>query len=161
MEKQQNPFKRISNLRTTFTKSVALPGLIIILIVSLYCGLFPTEASQFLAELKSYFFNNFSWVYVLMVTIFILFLIIIALSKLGNIRLGADTSRPKYSFFSWIAMLFAAGMGIGLMYFGVAETISHYANPATSDIVMKAKEAQLYTFFHWGIHAWAIYAVMG
>ncbi|MFV0471372.1 MAG: BCCT family transporter [Paludibacteraceae bacterium] len=161
MGKRQNSFKKELNLRTTFTKSVALPGLIIILIVSLYCGLFPSEASLLLTQLKSYFFNNFSWFYVLMVTIFILFLIIIALSKLGNIRLGADTSKPKYSFFSWIAMLFAAGMGIGLMYFGVAETISHYANPATDDVVMRAKEAQLYTFFHWGIHAWAIYAVMG
>ena len=149
------------SIKTTFTKSVAIPGLIIILSISLYCGIFPEQANEVFANLKSYFFNNLSWIYVLLVTIFILFLIVIALSKLGNIRLGTDSSRPKYSFFSWIAMLFAAGMGIGLMYFGVAETISHYANPAISDTVQKAKEAQLHTFFHWGIHAWAIYATMG
>ena len=149
------------SFRTTLTKSVALPGLIVILFISLYCGFFPEQANKSLSVVKTYFFNNLSWVYVLMVTLFVLFLIIIALSKLGNIRLGSDNSRPKYSFFSWIAMLFAAGMGIGLMYFGVAETMSHYANPAIDDTLQRAKEAQLYTFFHWGIHAWAIYAVVG
>ncbi|MFV0419820.1 MAG: BCCT family transporter [Dysgonomonas sp.] len=155
MDKLKNSF------RTTFTKSVALPGLIVILIISLYCGIFPSQANDILNVIKAYFFSNLSWIYVLLVTIFILFLIIIALSKLGNIKLGADNAKPKYNFFSWIAMLFAAGMGIGLMYFGVAETISHYANPAIGDTIKRAKEAQLYTFFHWGIHAWAIYAVMG
>lgn len=151
----------MSRLKTTFTKSVAIPGLAVILFVCLFCGIFPTKAAEVLGIVKSYFFDNLSWVYVIMVTLFIIFLIIVAMSKLGNIRLGADNSKPKYSFFSWIAMLFAAGMGIGLMYFGVAETISHYANPAIADTVQRAKEAQLYTFFHWGIHAWAIYATMG
>lgn len=86
---------------------------------------------------------------------------VLAFSKLGNIRLGADNSTPQYSFFSWIAMLFAAGMGIGLMYFGVAEPMSHYVNPALPDVTYPAKEAQLATFFHWGIHAWGIFAIMG
>ncbi|MFV0377184.1 MAG: BCCT family transporter, partial [Mangrovibacterium sp.] len=159
--KQINNITNKLSFQTTLTRSVALPGLIVILLVSLYCGLFPSYANESFSTLKAYFFNNLSWVYVLMVTLFVLFLIVIALSKLGNIRLGADNSRPKYSFFSWIAMLFAAGMGIGLMYFGVAETMSHYANPAIEDTLQRAKEAQLYTFFHWGIHAWAIYAVVG
>lgn len=159
--KQGTTIKKKRQIRTTLTKSVALPGLIIILCVSFYCGFFPEQANRSLSILKTYVFENLSWVYVLMVTLFVLFLIIIALSKLGNIRLGSDNSRPKYSFFSWIAMLFAAGMGIGLMYFGVAETMSHYANPAMDDTLQRAKDAQLYTFFHWGIHAWAIYAVVG
>ncbi len=153
--------KRKLPFETTFTKSVALPGLLVILSISIYCLFFPSEANVLLTSIQAYFFKNLSWIYVLIVTLLILFLIIIALSKLGNIRLGADNSKPKYSFFSWIAMLFAAGMGIGLMYFGVAETISHYAHPAIEDTMLRAKEAQLYTFFHWGIHAWAIYAVMG
>ena len=146
---------------TTFTKSVALPGLLVIIAVSFYCLFFPLEAQTLLNSIKSYFFKNLSWTYVLIVTMFILFLIILALSKLGNIRLGSDNSRPKYSFFSWISMLFAAGMGIGLMYFGVGETMAHYAQPAIQDTALRAKEAQLYTFFHWGVHAWAIYATMG
>lgn len=164
MKKNNTILSNIKNklsFRTTLTKSVALPGLIVILFISIFCGVFPSQANTFLAILKTYIFNNLSWVYVLMVTLFVLFLVIIALSKLGNIRLGSENSRPKYSFFSWIAMLFAAGMGIGLMYFGVAETMSHYADPAIGDTYQRAKEAQLYTFFHWGIHAWAIYAVVG
>ncbi len=146
---------------TTFTKSTAIPGLIVILLTSAFCGFFPIRANRLLSSIQDFFFTNLSWTYVLLVTFFILFLIIVAAGKTGNIRLGADNSKPKYSFFSWIAMLFAAGMGIGLMYFGVSETISHYANPAISDTIKRAKEAQLHAFFHWGIHAWAIYAVLG
>ena len=96
-----------------------------------------------------------------MVSFFLIFLLVLAFSKIGTIRLGADNSVPQYSFFSWIAMLFAAGMGIGLMYFGVAEPMSHYVNPALPSIVNRAKEAQLTTFFHWGLHAWSVFAVMG
>lgn len=84
-------------------------------------------------------------------------------SKYGNIKLGRNNSKPDYSFFSWIAMLFAAGMGIGLMYFSVAEPIQHYSNEVFSDnsTLQRAQNAQMYTFFHWGIHAWAIYAIVG
>lgn len=161
MNKLFAKIKEKMNFTTTFTRSVALPGLLVILLVSFYCGFFPDHASVFFQDIQSYVLTNLSWTYVLIVTLFVLFLIVIALSKLGNIKLGADDSRPKYSFFSWIAMLFAAGMGIGLMYFGVAETISHYAYPAIADTAQRAKEAQLATFFHWGIHAWGIYAVVG
>ena len=161
MRAKLNTLKTKFKNTTTLTKSVALPGLLVIGTISLYCFIFPREAEVLLNSIKTYFFKNLSWTYVLIATMFILFLIVLALSKLGNIRLGSDNSRPKYSFFSWIAMLFAAGMGIGLMYFGVGETISHYAQPAIGDTVLRAKEAQLYTFFHWGVHAWAIYATMG
>ncbi len=99
--------------------------------------------------------------YIIIVSIFLLFLIVIALSKLGNIKLGSDNSTPQYSFLSWMSMLFAAGMGVELMYFEVAETISHYTNPAIQDTVQRAKDAQLNTFFHWNIHGWAIYRLVG
>jgi choline/glycine/proline betaine transport protein len=80
-------------------------------------------------------------------------------SSYGNIRLGRNNSKPEYSFFSWISMLFAAGMGIGLMYFSVAEPMQHYLNDifAYKSPVQRAENAHLYTFFHWEIHAWAIY----
>ncbi|MGM5631772.1 BCCT family transporter [Apibacter raozihei] len=155
--------KQKLSFTTSFSKSVALPGLLVIVFVSIFCGFFPEKANTILLIIQGYIFEKLSWVYVLLITFFILFLIILALSKLGNIRLGSDNSKPKYSFFSWIAMLFAAGMGIGLMYFGVAETMSHYSNPPIpgGDAIERAKNAQLYTFFHWGIHAWAIYATLG
>jgi len=84
-------------------------------------------------------------------------------SKFGSIRLGANDSKPQYSFFSWISMLFAAGMGIGLMYFSVAEPMQHFSADVFADnpVTERAKDAQLFTFFHWGIHAWAIYGIVG
>lgn len=154
---QKYPFK------TDFTKSVAVPSLIIIISISVFCGFFSTDAEYAFNFAKGIIFKNLSWLYVLLVTIFVLFLFIIAMSKLGKVKLGSDDTEPEYSFFSWVAMLFAAGMGIGLMYFGVAETMAHFANPAngTLDVNLRAKEAQLYTFFHWGFHAWSIYGVVG
>jgi len=84
-------------------------------------------------------------------------------SKYGNIKLGSNDSKPEHSFFSWISMLFAAGMGIGLMYFSVAEPMQHYSSDVFKEnhFINRAKNAQLYTFFHWGIHAWAIYGLVG
>lgn len=85
------------------------------------------------------------------------------LGKYGKIRLGNNNSRPRHSFFAWISMLFAAGMGIGLMYFAVAEPMQHYTDPVFSQLSQaeRAENAQVNTFFHWGIHAWAIYALVG
>ncbi|WP_342645372.1 BCCT family transporter [Mucilaginibacter sp. CSA2-8R] len=90
-------------------------------------------------------------------------MIYLMFSKYGNIKLGPNDSKPEYSFFSWLAMLFAAGMGIGLLYFAVAEPMSHYSAKAFADnhYINRAKNAQLYTFFHWGIHAWAVYGLVG
>ena len=88
---------------------------------------------------------------------------LIAASDFGNIRLGPDDAEPEFSFVSWTAMLFAAGMGIGLMYFGVGEPMQHFLKPPTVDpgTAAAAREAMLMTFFHWGFHAWAIYGLMG
>jgi choline/glycine/proline betaine transport protein len=99
----------------------------------------------------------------LAVATFVIFCLGIAFSDHGRIRLGPDDSRPDYSYGSWFAMLFSAGMGIGLMFFGVAEPVTHFANPPTGEggTVEAAREAMKITFFHWGIHAWAIYAVIG
>lgn len=149
--------------KTNFTKAVALPSLSIIIAISIFCSFFSSKAESSFTFVKELVFKNLSWLYVILVTIFVLFLISLAISKYGKIKLGSDDSVPEYSFFSWVAMLFAAGMGIGLMYFGVGETMSHYATPANAnlDVSLRAKEAQLYTFFHWGFHAWSIYGVVG
>ncbi len=147
--------------QSSFNPRVIGAGLIVILGISLFCGLFPSQAGKWLNHIKALIFSNVSWVYVLLVTFFVLFLLFLSVSRFGNLRLGPDNSRPQYSFWSWIAMLFAAGMGIGLMYFGVAETMQHYVHPALDNVANPAKQAQLYSFFHWGIHAWAIYATMG
>lgn len=87
--------------------------------------------------------------YVWSVTIFVLFLVYLMFSKFGNIRLGRNDSRPEFSFFSWISMLFAAGMGIGLMYFSVAEPMQHFSDEVFSGntMVKRVNDAQLFTFF--------------
>ncbi|MGZ0787966.1 BCCT family transporter, partial [Pseudomonas saponiphila] len=100
--------------------------------------------------------------YILSVAFFLIFIIFVMVSRFGDNKLGPDHSVPDYSYKSWIAMLFSAGMGIGLMFFGVAEPVMHYLAPpdATPESLIAAKEAMKITFFHWGLHAWAIYAVV-
>ncbi len=153
--------KHFININSTLTRHVAYPGLAVLMLLSLVCALFPVATNRVLTAIQAGIYRNLSWTYILLVSFIFIFLLVLAFSKVGNIRLGADNSSPQYSFFSWIAMLFAAGMGIGLMYFGVAEPMSHYVNPALPGMANPAKEAQLATFFHWGIHAWSIFAVMG
>jgi choline/glycine/proline betaine transport protein len=154
---------KIPKIRTTLSKGIIFPSLIFIMGISLLSALFPKVTENLLNTIKEFIFINLTWIYVWAVTIIVLFLVYLMFSKYGNIRLGRNDSKPKYSFFSWISMLFAAGMGIGLMYFGVSEPMQHYSNEvfALGSVVDQAKNAQLYTFFHWGIHAWAIYGIVG
>ncbi len=152
----------LSKLNTTFSRNVFLPGLIVLLLLTFGCAMFPDATEQALISVQKSIYKNLHWTYSLLVTFFLIFQLALAFSKMGDIRLGADNSEPQYGFFSWIAMLFAAGMGIGLMYYGVAEPMSHYVEPALpEETVNPAKEAQLATFFHWGLHAWGIFGVMG
>lgn len=149
--------------KTTLNKGIFVPSIVFILLVSLVSVIYPEIADRILNVIKNFIFVNLNWVYIWAVTFFVIFLVYLLFSKYGNIRLGNNDSRPEHSFFSWMSMLFAAGMGIGLMYFGVAEPMQHYSTDVfgAQHYVNKAKNAQLYTFFHWGIHAWAIYAVVG
>ncbi|MDO6759275.1 BCCT family transporter [Tamlana sp. 2_MG-2023] len=150
-------------IKTTLNKGITIPSLIFILVICLISAIYPTLAENLLNQIKSFIFINLNWVYVWSVTLFVIFLVYLMFSKYGNIKLGSNSSKPEYTFFSWISMLFAAGMGIGLMYFSVAEPMQHFTNEVFSakDEIQRAKDAQLYTFFHWGIHAWAIYGMVG
>ena len=154
----------INRLRasSTLKAPIFVPTVVFVAIVAIFCSVFPEQAQTTLDAVKQSVFTHFSWFYILAGSIFFLFLIFLCVSSLGSIRLGADTDEPEFSFMSWIAMLFAAGMGIGLMYFGVAEPILHYLKPTEAglDEATRAKEAMMTTFYHWGIHAWAIYAVI-
>ncbi|MDP2455083.1 MULTISPECIES: BCCT family transporter [unclassified Kaistella] len=149
--------------KSTLNKGIFIPSILFILLVSVVSILYPAMADQILNTVKNFIFVNLNWVYVWSVTCFVIFLIYLLFSKYGKIRLGDNDSRPEHSFFSWVAMLFSAGMGIGLMYFGVAEPMQHYTSEVfgVQEYVDKAKNAQLYSFFHWGIHAWAIYGLVG
>lgn len=161
MNRLTNRIKRKFTFRSTFAKHVAIPGISLLVLLSIFGGIFPDQTGQALNQIQDYIYEHLSWVYMLILTVVITFLLTVAFSKKGKIRLGADNSKPEYSTFSWIAMLFSAGIGIGLMYFGIGEPMAHYLNPAVADTVDRAKQAQLDTFFHWGIHGWALYAVVG
>lgn len=176
MEKS-NPFKdkqhfnqilyKISHLHrffsktSTLTKSVGIPGLVSLVLLTLVIACFPSYTEHVITECRIFIFSHLSWMYVLLSIFFFSFICYLSFSDIGNIKLGRDNSKPQYSTFSWIAMLFAAGMGIGLMFYGIGEPMAHYAYPALESTVQRAKEAQLNTFFHWGFHAWTIYAIMG
>jgi len=136
---------------------------ILILSFVVFGTVFPETANDTFTTVQTWIVTTFGWFYVLAVALFVIFALYLAVSGHGQVRLGPDDSRPDYSYPSWFAMLFSAGMGIGLMFFAVAEPIMHFTNPPTGigGDVAAAREAMKITFFHWGIHAWAIYAVIG
>lgn len=123
----------------------------------------PDAASAVFQIANDWVLREMGWFYMLAVGGFVIFLLCLAISPLGNVRLGPDESVPDYSYGTWIAMLFSAGMGIGIVFYGVAEPIMHFSNPpdAAPNSAEAARDAMSITFFHWGVHAWAIYAVMG
>ena len=120
--------------------------------------------SNFANSLLGFLTNNFGWSYLISMFIFVLFALILAFSKYGDIRLGPDDSKPEYSTTSWFGMLFGAGMGIGLVFWGVAEPISHFVSPAPGiepGTLEAANFAMKSSFMHWGFHPWANYSIIG
>ena len=121
------------------------------------------QAEQLFSSLKTAMSNATGWFFILSVNIFLILVLYIGFSKYGNIRIGGKEAQPEFSRLSWFAMLFSSGMGIGLVFWSVAEPISHYSSPpvAEAETALAAREAMIYTFFHWGFHAWGIYALVG
>ncbi|WP_084153694.1 BCCT family transporter [Simplicispira psychrophila] len=149
--------------RTTFVPAVVLPALLVLGALLVFCGVYPQRAEVFFSGAQTWVVGHFDWFYTAVVTVFLVFLVLVASSRYGDIRLGPDDAVPDFSFISWTAMLFAAGMGIGLMYFGVGEPLQHFLKPPTQigGTPAAAREAMQVTFFHWGFHAWAVYGTMG
>ena len=158
-----SPPHEASRLRSTWSLPVFVPGILILVTLLAVCSVNPDGAERFFLAGQRWVAAHFSWFYLLAVAIFSILLLVIAASRYGSIRLGADDTRPEFSFTSWLAMLFAAGMGIGLLYFGVAEPMMHYTAPplAPPGTPAAAREAMTTTFFHWGFHAWSVYALVG
>ncbi|GAA4891612.1 choline BCCT transporter BetT [Ferrimonas pelagia] len=127
-----------------------------------YAVALPEQAASSFSATQAAVIANASWFYVLTVAVILMFVAFLGLSRFGDIKLGPDHAEPKYNNKSWFAMLFSAGMGIGLMFFGVAEPVMHFMSPPEGEpgSIEAAKEAMNITFFHWGLHAWAIYAIV-
>ncbi|MCT1459327.1 BCCT family transporter [Aestuariimicrobium sp. p3-SID1156] len=125
----------------------------------------PGSLKRLLTTVNGSVVNGLGWYYVLIVVGFVAVALYAAFSRYGEIKLGREEDAPRYSLFTWFSMLFAAGMGIGLVFWGVAEPLVHFASPPpgsrAQDAPGRAQEAMTTTFLHWGVHAWAIYIVIG
>ena len=147
--------------QTSFNPLVIGATLFFVVLLVAMILIAPKQTQTLLNTAKSGIFANFSWFYVLAFSVFLGFLVILSVSSLGNIKLGNDEEEPEFGFLSWLAMLFAAGMGVGLMFFGVAEPLTHYLSDITTGSAEhKQQEALLHTLFHWGIHAWSVYGMI-
>lgn len=144
-------------------KKVFFIGGFVCLFFVLWAAILPEQAAGTFQYLLNFFGTRFGWLYLLVVTFFVGFLLWLCCSKYGRIVLGRDGEKPEYSTFSWFFMLFAAGMGIGLVFWSVAEPMSHYLAPPYGEgsTVASAELAMEYTFLHWGFHPWACFGVVG
>ena len=134
----------------------------IVITISLFAVIAPQTADATFKAIQASIVNNASWYYILSVAIILIATLYLAVSRYGSIKLGPDHIKPDYRSSSWFAMLFSAGMGIGLMFFGIAEPLMHFLSPPVGEgnNIDATRQAMRLTFFHWGLHAWGIYAIV-
>lgn len=146
-----------------FEPAVFYPAAILVALGVGYAVAAGDQAEALFTQIRVGITDTVGWFYTVGVGTFLVGMLLVAFSDWGRIRLGPDDSEPEYGFLPWFAMLFSAGMGIGLMFFGVAEPVTHFLNPpgAEAGTVEAAQQSMILTFFHWGVHAWAIYVVVG
>ncbi|MFG2664693.1 BCCT family transporter [Streptomyces sp. NPDC048387] len=147
-------------------RTVVLVGVAVVLAVVVWAALGKGSFDAASGSALAWVLSNFAWLFVIAADIFLVLCVVLALSRFGRVRLGADDSEPEFGNLAWIAMMFSAGMGIGLMFYGVGEPLTHYlapppasgAAPRTGDA---ARAALDYSFFHWTLTPWAIYGIAG
>lgn len=140
------------------------PAAAIALAFIAFALIFPSAAEAAFGTLQTAIVSAFNWYYVLIAAFFVVFALTMGFSRFGRIKLGSDDDEPEFSTMSWFALLFAAGMGIGLVFYGVSEPLSHFASPrpgVEGTPTQLAQQAMSQTFLHWGVHAWSIYVVIG
>ncbi|MGA6100725.1 BCCT family transporter [Psychrobacter pocilloporae] len=149
--------------RSTILLPVFIPAAVIMLLLVIGTAINPDAAGALFSDVLSFTTETFGWFYMLAVALFLMFIIVLAFSSYGSIKLGPDHGEAEYGFLEWFAMLFSAGYGIALLFYGVAEPVMHFSSPPMSDpqTIAAAKEAMQIAYFHWGFHIWAIYGVVG
>ena len=154
--------KTIRDFRETMSPPVFLGSAGLIVVFVAYGAGFSDRAEAQFSRAQGWLIDSLGWFYVLSASFLLGFVIWLGLSRFGTIRLGGDAARPEFGRLTWFTMLMAAGMGIGLVFFGVTEPIQHYTAPldAAPRSPQAAREAMFHSFFHWGLHPWAIYICM-
>ncbi|CAN02008.1 choline BCCT transporter BetT [Clavibacter michiganensis] len=149
--------------RPRLNRPVFLGSSLGIIAIVAWASLAPTAAADAIGAAVAWVSESFGWYYIAVVTLVVGFVVVVAASRAGRTRLGPDDSRPAFNYFTWSAMLFAAGIGIDLMFFSVSEPITQYLAPPTGDgsTVEAARQAMVLTLFHYGLTGWALYALMG
>ncbi|MDT8408781.1 MAG: BCCT family transporter [Wenzhouxiangellaceae bacterium] len=155
LAKPIGPFKRMQP--TVFFGSASL-----VVAFCVFGGGFTETAAQTFESIQGWIAETLGWYYMLVTTTLVIFALGVVVSPAGKLKLGKKGDRPEFSLISWFAMLFAAGMGTGLVFWGVAEPLNHYMQPhyAEPETSAAMNEAIRYAFFHWGLHPWAIYLVL-
>lgn len=146
--------RKLSNV---FTASAIIIGIIVAI-----GAIFPTQFGDVTSDISSWISTYFGWYYMIITIGMVFFCIFIIFSPIGKLKLGRPQDKPEFNTVSWFAMLFSAGMGIGLVFYGAAEPMSHYLSPPTADQETREAmtESMRSTFLHWGFHAWGVYGVV-
>ncbi|WP_333617879.1 choline BCCT transporter BetT [Dietzia sp.] len=136
---------------------------VIIIAFVLFCAVWPDSAKTVIFGAKDWIATNFGWYYVLTATIVVIFVLVVAFSSVGRTKMGPDHSKPKFNMFTWAAMLFAAGIGVDLMFFGISGPATNYLTPPDVEALSPeaARMAPIWTIFHYGVPGWSMYALMG
>ncbi|WP_336626744.1 MULTISPECIES: BCCT family transporter [unclassified Microbacterium] len=140
------------------------PAAVVIVGVAAFAIAVPDVAEQTFATIQSTIVRTFNWYHVLIAAFFVAFVLVLGFSRFGDIKLGKDDDEPEFSTGAWFSLRFAAGMGIGLVFYGVSEPLSHFVSPrpgVTGTEAQLAQSALIQTYLHWGVQAWAIYVVIG
>ena len=139
------------------------PSATLIIFFVLFTLIYQESVSVFFESVQAFIAAKFGWLYVVGVNVILIFCIYLAFSRFKNIRLGGPDCKPEFSTWAWISMLFNAGIGLVLMFYSVAEPILHFSNPPYGEAgtIDAAQNALNLSYLHWGLHGWAIYALMG
>jgi len=148
--------------KTRLNRPVFFSSAILIIAFTAIIIAFPQASTAWLSSAQTTLAGSFGWYYMLVVAAYLGFIVWLATSPYGKIKLGADDEQPAFSYGAWAGMLFSSGIGISLLYFGASEPLTHYLYPpqGTAATPAAASQAMTLTFLHWGLHGWAIYALI-
>ncbi|WP_027008871.1 choline BCCT transporter BetT [Conchiformibius kuhniae] len=152
-----------SNSPFSVNRTVFAAASLISVLLILFTIVFPAASEAVLGSSLRWVSDHFGWYYMLVVAAYTVFALFVGISRYGDIKLGKDQDKPDFPFLAWAAMLFSAGIGIDLLFFGVSEPLTHYLSPNTGagSTPEAARAAFVQTFLHWGLHGWGIYALIG